>query len=96
MRYMMNYYTPIGATTNSLGISNGGLYKQQSENKNWTFREQLNFDHTFGGIHKINALAGMELRETYIEQGSYTIWGYNRETGVNDTQLNMSSNSSYN
>lgn len=95
MRNMMNLYTVPGATTNSLGIKNGSLYKQQSENQNWTFREQLNFDHTFAGIHKVNALAGMELRQTYIEQGGYTIWGYNRETGIADTQLDFTYNSSY-
>ena len=95
VRYMMNYYTPTTATTNSLGIRNGGLYKQQSEDKNWTFREQLNFDHTFGGIHKVNALAGMELRETYKEQGGYTLWGYNRETGITDTNIDMTYNSTY-
>ena len=95
MRNMMNIYTPAGATTNSLGIKNGGLYKQQSEDQNWTFREQLNFDHTFAGIHKVNALAGMELRETYVEQGGYTLWGYNRETGIVDTQLDYSYNSTY-
>lgn len=95
MRYMMNYYTPTTATTNSLGIRNGGLFKQHSEDKNWTFREQLNFDHTFAGIHRINALAGMELRETYVEQDNYTLWGYNRETGVTDATIDMTYNSTY-
>lgn len=95
MRDMLNYYTPIGAAANTLGIRNGGLNKRHTDNRNWTFREQLNFDHTFGGIHRVNALAGMELRETYAEQGGYTIWGYNRDTGLSDTNIDYSSNAQY-
>ncbi len=95
MRNMMNYYTPIGAATNSLGIRNGGLFKQHSDNRNWTFREQLNYNSVLGGIHRINALAGIEMRQTYVEQASSTIWGYNRETGIEDTKIDMSSNQTY-
>jgi len=95
MRDMMNYYTPIGATTNTLGIRNGGLFKQHSDNRNWTFREQLNYDATLGGIHRINAIAGLEMRQTYVEQGSFTIYGYNPETGLEDTKLDLSSNQTY-
>lgn len=95
MRNIMNIYTPAGASTNSLGIRNGRLFKNKSEDSNWTFREQLNFDHTFNGIHKVNALAGMELRQTYVEQSGYSLWGYNRETGITDTNIDMTSNSTY-
>lgn len=96
MRNMMNYYTPVGASTNSLGIRNGGLYRQYSNNRNWTFREQLNYDGVIGGIHRINVLAGLEMRETYIEQGSSTIWGYNKDTGIEDGKIDMTYNSTYN
>lgn len=95
MRNMMNYYTPIGATTNSLGIRNGGFFHQYSNNRNWTFRQQLNYDGVIAGIHRLNVLAGLELRETYIEQGSSTIWGYNRETGIEDGKIDMTYNSTY-
>lgn len=95
MRNMMNYYTPIGASTNTLGIRNGGLMNQFSNNRNWTFREQLNYDGVLNGMHRINAVAGMELRETYIAQGSSTIWGYNPETGLEDTHIDMTYNQTY-
>lgn len=96
MRNMLNYYTPAGATTNTLGIRNGGLSDQHSRDRNWTFREQLNYDGHYSGIHRISALAGVELRQTYVEQGSSTIWGYNPETGISDANIDMSYNQSYN
>lgn len=95
VRNLMNIYTPAGASTNSLGIRNGCLSKSKSEDSNWTFREQLNFDHAFNGIHKVNALAGLELRQTYVEQSSYSLWGYNRETGITDANIDMTYNSTY-
>ncbi len=95
MRNMMNYYTPAGATNNTLGIRNGGLNTQTSNNRNWTFRQQLNYDGVINGMHRINALAGVEMRQTYIEQGSSTIWGYNPESGIADTQIDMSYNQTY-
>ncbi|MDE6370688.1 MAG: TonB-dependent receptor plug domain-containing protein, partial [Duncaniella sp.] len=96
VRNMMNYYTPVGATTNTLGIRNGGLSDQHSRDRNWTFREQLNYDGHYSGIHRINAIAGVELRQTYVEQGSSTIWGYNPDTGIEDVKLDYSTNQSYN
>lgn len=95
LRNMMNVYTPSGASTNSLGIKNGALAKSKSEDSNWTFREQLNFNQTFNGLHKVNALAGLELRETYVEQSNYTLWGYNRDTGLTDANIDMTSNATY-
>lgn len=95
VRDKINYYTPEGASINSLGIRNGALSKQTSDDRNWTFRQQLNFDHTFSGIHRVNALAGIELRETNVEQGGFTLWGYNRDTGINDTSLDYSYNRTY-
>lgn len=95
LRDMMNVYTPSGASTNSLGIKNGALAKSKSEDSNWTFREQLNFNQTFNGLHKVNALAGLELRETYVEQSNYTLWGYNRDTGLTDANIDMTSNATY-
>lgn len=96
MRDMLNYYTYPTATTNSLGIKTGGaLSKDNSTENNYTFREQLNYDKVFKGIHRINALAGIEFRETSMGVGSYTLFGYNPQTGLSDTQLNYSYNPSY-
>lgn len=95
LRSMFNIYTPVGATTNSLGFKDGKMYKQNSDDTNWTFRQQFNFDHTFNGMHRINALAGLELRETNVEQSSYTLWNYNRDTGISDARLDYTYNSTY-
>jgi TonB-linked outer membrane protein, SusC/RagA family len=96
IRDMLNYYTYPTAATNSLGITQGGaLNKNNSTENNYTFREQLNYDKVFKGIHRISALAGIEFRETNMGAGSYTLFGYNPQTGLTDTQLNYSYNPSY-
>lgn len=96
MRDMLNYYTYPTATTNSLGITKGGaLNKNNSTENNYTFREQLNYDKVMRGIHRLNALVGIEFRETNMSMGSYTLFGYNPQTGLTDTQLNYSYNPSY-
>lgn len=47
-------------------INNPNSYVVASENNlNWTFNATLNYNHTFGGVHTLNALVGFEAnRET--------------------------------
>lgn len=95
MRNIMNYYTPPTGGSNSLGLSNGALIRQHSDNRNWTFRQQFNYNANYGGIHSVSAIAGVEMRQTYVEQDGYTLWGYNRENGIIDTKINMSYTGQY-
>ncbi|MBF4491206.1 SusC/RagA family TonB-linked outer membrane protein [Flavobacterium sp. MR2016-29] len=72
MRYAINALTGYNATTNAYtypeGLSAGGRYAQSSNQaSNYSFRNQLDFTQDFGdGKHSVNALAGIEMRETYL------------------------------
>lgn len=72
MRSAINSLTGYNPTTNAYtyveGFSTGGRYKQlSSQASNYSFRNQLDFNQEFGdGKHSINALAGFEMRETFL------------------------------
>lgn len=72
MRSAINALTGYNPTTNVYtyvdGFSAGGRYKQiSSQVSNYSFRNQLDFNQEFAeGKHSINALAGTEMRETYV------------------------------
>ncbi|MBF4516131.1 SusC/RagA family TonB-linked outer membrane protein [Flavobacterium sp. ANB] len=72
MRYAINALTGYNATTNAYtnveGVSTGGRFKQiSSQVNNYSFRNQLDFNQDFdGGRHYVSAIAGFEMRETYV------------------------------
>ncbi|WP_289659117.1 SusC/RagA family TonB-linked outer membrane protein [Flavobacterium panacagri] len=72
MRYAINALTAYNPATNAYiyvdGFSTGGRYKQfSSQTSNYSFRNQLDYNEEFsGGKHAINALAGFEMRETFV------------------------------
>ncbi|MDY0986143.1 SusC/RagA family TonB-linked outer membrane protein [Flavobacterium sp. CFBP9031] len=72
MRSAINSLTGYNPTTNAYtyveGFSTGGRYKQlSSQASNYSFRNQLDFNQEFGdGKHSVNALAGFEMRETFL------------------------------
>ncbi len=95
-RDMVNYYTYPGASTNSLGITTGGiLSKGITYENNYSLRGQLNFNRIFKQDHQITALAGTEIRETNIGQTTFSLFGYNPETGLTNTSINYSSTPTY-
>ena len=95
-RNLVNYYTYPTASTNSLGISTGGILSRlNTDEYNYTFRQQFNYDAVLGKIHRINALAGIEMRETNISQSSFTLFGYNPSTGYTNSNINYSTTPTY-
>lgn len=72
MRYAINALTGYVPSTNTYtypeGLSTGGRYKQfSSKSSNYSFRNQLDYSQDFSqGKHSVNAVAGFEMRETYI------------------------------
>ena len=64
-------YTPAtGVYTR--GVPAGGQYGSlMLQNNNYTFRNQLSFDRSFGpdGKHSITAIAGFEMRQSMIPIG---------------------------
>lgn len=85
-RNLLNQFTPIGASRNEMGITRGGIYSIINTNvNNYTVRGQLGYDGTINQKHEITAIAGSEIRQTELGQGSSAMYGYNKETGFNTT-----------
>ncbi len=96
MRDLLNYYTYPTATANSLGITTGGGLAQTNTNqRNYSLRGQLDFDRIFATDHHITAIAGSEIRETNIGQGTGSLWGYNMATGISNSTINLTTNPTY-
>ncbi|MEO8534919.1 MAG: SusC/RagA family TonB-linked outer membrane protein [Flavobacterium sp.] len=63
------------------GIPLGGIFQSNRFGKtSSTMRGQLNYDGIIGEDHLINAMGGIEARETGETQDSRTLYGYNSKT----------------
>ncbi|WP_437921837.1 SusC/RagA family TonB-linked outer membrane protein [Sphingobacterium sp. LRF_L2] len=83
-RSLLNLFTPIGATSNSIGLNKGGIYNIINTTvNNYTVRGQLSYDRLFAQKHEVTAIAGSEIRQTEAGQGNNTLYGYNPQTGFN-------------
>ncbi len=92
LRNMMNYYTPLGADKNSIGITTGGVLSQtRTDVNNYSLRGQLDYSNTFKKIHQINAVVGSEIRQTQTGQGSYKLYGYDTQTGYTNSTIDFKS-----
>lgn len=87
-RNLVNGYTPLPASgalaINSIGLSPGSgiLTAVNTTSNNYTLRGQLNYDNIFNSIHQLTMIAGSEIRQTKIGQGTNTMYGYNTGTGL--------------
>lgn len=55
----------------------GNIYNRQTQlNNAYNFRQQLNFDKTFGRHHNITAIAGSEIKNAKLEYNSQTQYNY--------------------
>ncbi|SFE41511.1 TonB-linked outer membrane protein, SusC/RagA family [Chitinophaga sp. CF118] len=82
-RDLYNTGTTIVAGKLVKGVPNGGILSVgNSSLNNYSARGQFVYNGTIGKIHELNALAGMEARQTSISQNLYTLWGYNQSTGI--------------
>ncbi|MFB9079169.1 SusC/RagA family TonB-linked outer membrane protein [Flavobacterium procerum] len=106
MRYAINALTAYNPTTNTYtyvdGFSTGGRYKQLSnQSTNYSFRNQLDYNEEFGGgKHAVNALAGFEMRETFLPRNIEQIrYGYDPVTltsaVINSLALSQTGTPSY-
>lgn len=106
MRMAINSLTGYNPTTNAYtyvdGFSTGGRYKQySSQASNYSFRNQLDFNQDFAdGKHSINALAGFEMRETFVPRSIEQLrYGYDPVTlssaVLNNLALSQTGVSSY-
>lgn len=61
--------------------SSGGIFENGSANKNeWTFRNQLLYNHDFNNKHQLTALAGFEVRGLKTNAYMNKNYGYNPQT----------------
>ncbi|MEN2416263.1 SusC/RagA family TonB-linked outer membrane protein [Flavobacterium mesophilum] len=106
MRSAINALTGYNPTTNVYtyvdGFSTGGRYKQMSSQaSNYSFRNQLDFNQEFAdGKHSVNALAGFEMRETFVPRTIEQLrYGYDPVTltsaVLNNLALSQTGVSSY-
>ena len=106
MRYAINALTAYNPTTNAYtyveGFSTGGRYEQSSSQaSNYSFRNQLDYTQDFsGGKHSINALAGFEMRETFVPRSIEQLrYGYDPVTlsssVINNLALSQTGTPSY-
>lgn len=106
MRYAINALTGYVPNTNTYtyveGFSTGGRYKQfSSKASNYSFRNQLDYNQDFGqGKHSVNAVAGVEMRETYVPRTIEQLrYGYDPVTltsaVMNSLSLSQTGVSSY-
>lgn len=59
----------------------GVLNTLSSNNVNYTWRNGLNYGHTFNKLHSVTALAGMEVRSNSYKVSNATIYGYLPDRG---------------
>jgi len=81
-RDMINSATSINSNGELVnGIPLGGIFQSNKFGKtSSTMRGQLNYDGLIGEDHLINAMAGIEARETGETQDSRILYGYNSKT----------------
>lgn len=87
-RQMSNGYTKEenGTYTYLIPESGGMLKTTNTDGDYWTWRGQLNFNRTFGK-HAINALAGLEFRDTKYKGVNGLMLGYDDQLQNSSTAL---------
>ncbi|MCX2474999.1 SusC/RagA family TonB-linked outer membrane protein [Pedobacter sp. MC2016-05] len=95
MRAAYNALVGFTPATNAFtyGLPTGGRISQgMQQNNAYTFRNQLSFDRSFdGGKHSIAAVAGMEMRQTFLPIGMTDIrYGFDPVT-LTSTLINNQS-----
>lgn len=79
-RNLINRYSQISNGTVKYIIPQGGIVDRTNiMNKAWGIRGQVNYTGTLRRHHRINAIAGAEIKEALSDDESYRTYGYNYE-----------------
>ncbi|CDS92077.1 TonB-dependent receptor plug [Sphingobacterium sp. PM2-P1-29] len=80
-RNLINYYSQVTApNTIKRPIPLGGILDKDDMTINvHNFRAQLNYDHSFGTKHEVNAVAGYEIRDQHTTGFRTRLYGYDDE-----------------
>lgn len=65
----------------------GNMTQMANNNRNWQLRAQLNYNQTFGGIHRVTALVGSEVSNNYAKSIFRKVYGYDPVTGNHSLPL---------
>jgi TonB-linked SusC/RagA family outer membrane protein len=82
VRSLVNGLATISSANKAVyNLPYGNVLKETNQFSNaYNFRQQLNFDQTFNGVHDVTAIAGMEMRHTKLEYGDNTRYGWDEQT----------------
>ena len=84
MRLRHNQLVKQDATTQKFSseLPEGGYYEQEKgQTQHYTFRQQLDFNRTFGEAHNVTALLGFEMRQHYTPRNTKEMqYGYDEQT----------------
>jgi len=86
-RDLINSYTQVNSAGQlSYPIPKGGIMDENSNKYDaHNVRLQLNYDHTFGADHQLNALAGWELRDVEGHVDNTRLYGYDPASQKSDS-----------
>ena len=78
VRNRVNAFASVGADGKSIfNMPYGNIYTTDNNAVHaYNFRQQLDFNKTFGGVHDVTALLGMEIRENKSNYNSSTLYDY--------------------
>ena len=65
----------------------GSMTQSNTSNRNWQLRAQLNYGQTFNDIHRVSALVGAEVSNSYAKSVSRKVYGYDPVTGNHSLPL---------
>lgn len=83
VRDLYNKGTIMDAFSTTNNFPDGGILSAQNNSiNNYSARGQLTYNYSLGEAHQISAVAGMEARQTSASANTYTIYGYNPQTGI--------------
>lgn len=91
-RNLINTYSQLNSTTGVVTyiVPLGGILNRSYADLNsYNFRGQLNFDRTFGK-HRINAIAGTEIRDEWSDGSNVTFYNYNEDPLTYSSSLDFS------
>ena len=92
-RYLINLFSQLDRHTGNVkyNIPLGGILKKNYAKLNsYNFRGQLTFARDFSSLHKVNAIAGFEIRNEWSNSNGDTYYGYTGNPLTNSSNLNYS------
>ena len=86
--YDFEKYQPGDNQYQTSQIPHGGVLSTSNDrNKNFTFRNQIEYNKIFNEKHVLNAMAGTEMRSNKYDGLNQTTWGYLLDRGKKFTEL---------